>query len=89
MVVRVKCDRFNRACIRSIGDRLFHSVAQGGQFSTGGHRIISYTSNRGITAQNMEKLQVTDFNKDTSFESASVACSNVYRCERWTLRKNE
>jgi len=37
----------------------------------------------------MEKLQVTDFNKNTSFERASVACSNVYRCESWTLRKNK
>ena len=32
---------------------------------------------RGITAENMEKSQHTDFNKDTTNESASVACSNV------------
>ena len=32
---------------------------------------------RGITAENMEKSQRTDFNEDTTNESASVACSNV------------
>jgi len=32
--------------------------------------------------------QHTDFNEDTTNESASVACSNVC-CESWTLRKNE
>jgi len=31
---------------------------------------------RGITAENMEKSQHTDFNEDTTNESASVACSN-------------
>jgi len=31
----------------------------------------------GITAENMEKSQHTDFNDDTTDESASVACSNV------------
>jgi len=36
----------------------------------------------------MEKSQPTDFNEDTTNESASVACSNV-RCESWTPRKNE
>jgi len=53
------------------------------------YRIVSYPGNRGITAQDMEKLQHTDFNQDTSFESASVTCSNIYRCDSWTLRKNE
>jgi len=38
---------------------------------------------RGITAETMEKSQHTDFNEDTTNESASVACSNVaYGCER-------
>ena len=37
----------------------------------------------------MKKLHHTDFNQDTSCESASGACSNVYGCESWTLRKNE
>jgi len=34
----------------------------------------------------MEKSQHTDFNEDTTNESASVA---TYGCESWTLRKNE
>jgi len=33
----------------------------------------------------MEKSHHTDFNEDTTNESANVACSS----ERWTLRKNE
>jgi len=32
---------------------------------------------RGVTAENMEKSQHTDFNEDTTNESASVACSNI------------
>ena len=32
----------------------------------------------GGTAQNMEKLQHTDFNEDTTSESTSMACSNVW-----------
>ena len=32
---------------------------------------------RGIIADNMEKSQHTDYNKDTTNESASVACSNI------------
>jgi len=31
----------------------------------------------GITAEDMEKSQHTDFNEDTTNVSASVACSNV------------
>ena len=30
---------------------------------------------RGVTAENMEKLQHTDFNEDTT--NASVTCSNI------------
>jgi len=30
---------------------------------------------RGITAENMEKSQRTDFNENTTGESTSVACS--------------
>jgi len=37
----------------------------------------------------MEKSQHTDFNEDTTNESASVACIATYACESWTLRKNE
>ena len=41
-----------------------------------------------FTAENMDiKSQHTDFNEDTTNESASVACSNIYGCESWTLRK--
>ena len=32
---------------------------------------------RGIIAENMEKSRHTDFNENTTNESASVACSNV------------
>jgi len=35
------------------------------------------SGDRGITAKNMEKSQLTDFNKDATSESASVACNNV------------
>jgi len=31
----------------------------------------------GITAENVEKSQHTNFNEDTTNESASVACSNA------------
>jgi len=34
-------------------------------------------STEGITAEDMEKSQHTDFNKDTTDEGASVACSNI------------
>jgi len=34
--------------------------------------------NRGITAENMEKSEHTDFNEDKTNESASVACSHVW-----------
>ena len=39
--------------------------------------VIQRAGDRGITAENMEKLEHTDFNKDTTNESASVACSNI------------
>jgi len=32
---------------------------------------------QGITAENVEKSQHTDFNEDTANESASVACNNI------------
>jgi len=38
---------------------------------------LNGAGNRSITAENAEKSQDTDFNKDTTNESASVACSNV------------
>jgi len=42
----------------------------------------------GITAENVEKSQHTDFNEDTTNESASVPVA-TYGCESWTFRKNE
>jgi len=36
----------------------------------------------------METSQHTDFNENTTNESAGVACSNI-GCDSWTLRKNE
>ena len=32
----------------------------------------------GITAENTEKSQHTDFNEDTTNERASAACSNIW-----------
>ena len=46
------------------------------------YEVKQRAGDRGITAENMEKSQHTDFDKDMTNESASVACS-------WTLRKNE
>ena len=55
------------------------------------HQVKQRAGDRGITAEDIEKSQHTDFNEDTTNESASVACSNIgpYGCESWTLRKNE
>jgi len=39
-------------------------------------QVKQRTGDRGITAENIEKSQHTDFNEDTTNESASVACSN-------------
>jgi len=38
---------------------------------------LNGAGDRGITAENMEKSQHTDFNEDTTNESASVDCSKV------------
>ena len=38
---------------------------------------INSAGDRGITAENMEKSQHTDFNEDTVNESVTVGCSNV------------
>jgi len=40
-------------------------------------RLNKRTGNWGITTENMEKSQHTDFNEDNTNESASVACSHV------------
>ena len=52
------------------------------------YQIKQRAGDWGITAENMEKSQHTDFNEDKTNESASVACSHE-GCESWTLRKND
>jgi len=47
------------------------------QTDTQKDHATSVAGDRGITAENMEKSQHTDFIEDTTNESASVACSNV------------
>jgi len=42
------------------------------------YQIKQRAGDWGITAENMEKSQHTNFNEDTTNESASVACSNVW-----------
>jgi len=42
------------------------------------HQFKLGAGDRGITAENVEKSQHTGFNEDTTNESASVACSNVW-----------
>ena len=41
------------------------------------YRVKQRAGDRGITALNMEKSQHTDFDEDTTNESASVTCSNI------------
>jgi len=41
------------------------------------YQVTQAAGNQGITAENMEKSHHANFNKDTTNESASVACSNV------------
>jgi len=41
------------------------------------YQVKQRAGDQGITAENMEKSQHSDFNEDTTNESASVACSNV------------
>ena len=48
------------------------------------YQVKQRAGDRGITAESMEKSQHNDFSEDTTNESASAACSNI-----WTLRKNE
>jgi len=52
------------------------------------YKVKQETGDLDITAENMEKSQHTDFNEDTTNESASVAVA-TYGCESWTIRKNE
>jgi len=42
------------------------------------YQVKQRSGDRVITAENMEKSQLTDFNEDKTSESASVACSHVW-----------
>ena len=42
------------------------------------YQVKQGAGDQGITAEDMEKSQHTNFNKDMTNESASVACSNVW-----------
>jgi len=52
------------------------------------YQIKQRAGDRGVTAENMEKSQHTDFNQDTTNESVMWPVA-TYGCESWTLRKNE
>ena len=41
------------------------------------YQVKQITGDWGIVAENMEKSQHTDFNKDVTNESSSMACSNI------------
>jgi len=51
-----------------------HNSLQKEKISTQKHHRLD----RGITAENMEKSKHADFNKDTTCESASMTCSNIW-----------
>ena len=51
------------------------------------HQVKQKAGDRGITAENMEKSEHTDFNEDMTNESASVASSNI-RLSKLDSRKD-
>jgi len=53
--------------------------------------VPGYTSarHRGISVENLEKSQHTDFNEDAPLMKALVCPISTYGCESWTLSKNE
>ena len=53
------------------------------------YQVKQRAGDRDITAEYMEKSQHTDFNEDTSNESASVACSNILLLKPDSQKKNE
>ena len=53
------------------------------------YQVKQRAGDQGITAKDMEKSQHTDFNEDTTNESAIVWPVATCGCESWTLRKNE
>jgi len=52
------------------------------------YQIKQRAGDRGITAENMEKSQHTNFYEDTTNESVMWPVA-AYCCESWTHRKNE
>ena len=52
-------------------------TTEDGECMTIPYQVKQRAGDRGITAKDMEKSQYTDFNEDTTNESASVACSNI------------
>ena len=53
------------------------------------NKVKQKAGDQGITAENMEKSQHTDFDEDATNETALVWPVATYGCESWTLRKNE
>jgi len=66
----------NRGRVKTFAD-VQDLITGDGECTTEFHTKLNGEGDRGITAENMEKSQHTDFNEDTTNESASVACSNV------------
>ena len=52
-------------------------ITEDGECTTEFRTRLNGAGDQGITAENMEKSQHTDFNKDMTNESASVDCSKV------------
>jgi len=52
-------------------------ITKDGECTTEFHTRLNGAGDQGITEENMEKSQHTDFNEDTTNESATVARSNV------------
>jgi len=52
-------------------------ITEDGECTTEFRTRLNGSGNRGITAEHAEKSQHTDFNEDTTNESASMACSNI------------
>ena len=53
------------------------------------YQVKQRAGDRGITAENMEKSQHTDFSTKIQLMKALEWPVATYGCERWTLRKNE
>jgi len=47
------------------------------------YQVKQGAGDRGVTAENIEKSQHTDFYENTTNKNVSVACKS------WTLKKNE